>query len=442
LIKKFYYHNFNIIFISLALSFATFFVNVIINPILIKDFHFEEVIINYSAMGFSIGFFLGTFFIRYILNHKINFFKTLNNFITFFMFIQLILLIYVYFSQIFDNNIYQSFYILIRLVEGFGATSVFFVIGYLISFKLLNNPYKGTLQGFYNSKSYAIKFLSPLIGSAFVLYTQEPLLLYVGSFLIYLLCYIYIYKNKNILFIKYHKYMTRKHQVSKKKLKSLDLKKIFNFSFFKLILKNDKLNKLLFGLEVFFQNLLRPFYDLYFVLIMTFIFKLNIAEASFLFTLMVLAMALSFKTAFLFDRLYKKLNEYKEVYQTFLSASFNILFFSWMLFLMHTNNEFFLENIYYVLMITSFCLGLIRNIFSDRGYRQILEYSLKDKKLEDYKSGNLIIGEMGHIIGYFLTGILFSLLSYIGIIYWCLFISFCLFILMIFKIILRRKNFI
>ena len=155
---------------------------------------------------------------------------------------------------------------------------------------------------------------------------------------------------------------------------------------------------------------------------------------------MVLAMALSFQTSFLFDKFYKKLEVYKEVYQTSLSATLNILFFSWLLYLMNTNNEFILDNIYYVLMISAFGLGLIRNIFQDRGYRQLLEFSMKDKKLEDYKSANLIVGELGHLSSYLFCGILFSLFSYVGIIYWCLFVAISLFLLMLIKVVLRNNN--
>lgn len=196
MIKIFYKKNYNIIILNLFFIFSMFLTNIILNPILIKEYFFKEEILTYTNMFFSIGIFIATFVVRYFLNFRFNYLKLVN-----FGLLNLILLYFIYISLIFLNQMYDSIliqwiYVILRISEGFSTNLISFILGYFISMKLLNNDFKGTINGFLSSKIYLIKFISPIIASYIILLTNFNLLMLFVSIFINIGIYIFLKINK------------------------------------------------------------------------------------------------------------------------------------------------------------------------------------------------------------------------------------------------------
>jgi hypothetical protein len=161
-----------------VLSFAMFFIIIIINPILINEYKYNELIISYSNFAFSIGSLFGTIFFRYFLKYKLNYFQILKNILYITLIIYSIYPIYIYFNPFFDSKLYQIIYILLRLSEGFLIAGFYIISQYFIGYKLINNPYKGTINSLLTSKIMLTKFIAPILASTFILYISKPIYIY------------------------------------------------------------------------------------------------------------------------------------------------------------------------------------------------------------------------------------------------------------------------
>lgn len=431
MIKKFYVKNYNIVVFNIIFTFSIFFTNILINPILIKNFNFQEHIISYSNMLLSAGLFISTFFIRYLLTFRFNYLKIVNYGLLLLIVNNSFYLLVIYFNKIDPNSYLQYTYILLRALEGAGSNMVMFTFSYILSLKLMRNDFKGTINGLLLSKNYLIKFIAPIMASYIILIFSNDLIIIYVSLLIYFSLYVYTKINYNKIFLTNFKYIIKKQSFIKKKLNLFKAKEIASFEFMKELFLINKINSIFLLIELFIQNNYRVFYDLYMILIFNIVFKLSLVESTFLFSLMIAGNSIGFLISYIYDKLYMNIGFYNEKYQTIAATTLTFLMFA--LFLCIYKNYDKLNNLYFYLIIYTFSFGFIRNIFHDRTNRLILELSKENGFLENYKSANVILSEVFLIIGYLITGMLFYFGSYLYIVNYILLLSFILILSFVIK---------
>lgn len=402
------------------------------NPVLIQEYGFSETVISYSNLMLSVGLFAGTLFTRYLVGFAVNFIQYLRANLLIMLVLQVLYVGLIY-TNIQNDNLNQYVYLVLRSVEGFGSGSVAFIVGYLINYKLLKNDFKGTINGFISSKNYLMKFLGPVLASFTVVTLDSYMSIYMIVFIVYCLLFIYVMKNEKQLYMGYIKYLRTRFNIKRKNKRLISIKEVFNFSFIKDIYKKERKNKFFIFIEIQLQNFLRTYYDIYMILLFVFYFNISAVQATFLFSMMVIGQSMAFQISYMYDKLYKKIGVYKERYQTFASAILNTGYYIFILYLLQEDKQFVKENIYVILMISSFALGYIRNIFNDRMYRQMMEFARKELKMENFKSTSMVISELGNTIGYIIAGIVFVMYSYQGIVYYSLIVSIMLLLLAIYK---------
>jgi MFS family permease len=429
MIKKFFKYNYQLIIINFIVAFNIFLINIIINPILINDFHFNEILLSYSNLFLSIGLFSGTLLFRYLLDYRVNFIYLLKKSILVFFIVILLYIPYIYFNPVHFNVFYQSLFLIFRFFEGILSGGIGFIIQFLIGYKLINNNFKGFINSLISSKFYFAKFIGPIIGSFLFLHLGTVFVLYYINLFFYFAIYIFLKKKYFSLNREYYRYLRKKHSFYKKSLKRFYLKNIFSFSFLKSIYKNNKFIKSMLLIEMFLQNSIRPFYDFYLILMLLHLFNFNLVEAGSLMSFFVFGQALSFKIGFLFDYLNNKIND-KKLYsfiQTFFTAISQFTFFCIFIFLYsNLDNSFILNNKYLIFLVLLSIYGFIRNIYNDRMYRLSLNFAKVEGGLNNFKAALTLFSEIFNIFAYILTSIVFYFLSYNGVLYFLLFSSFLL----------------
>lgn len=376
-----------------------------LNPVLIEHFNFAENTISLSNTFLIIGIFIAPFYSNDLLNYRMNFVHKIKNLLIFF-FISLCI------DYIAIKEHFEILFIANRLLEGYVYTNILFIIEYYLSLKLIRNENKGTINSFKSSFTSLMKFALPLVGVFLITNVHLLSNLFIAMFITISL-YIWLTKNEKILLKEYMQYNKRKLNIILEKRKSMSIGLFMSnnnlFNILKELLSIEAKQKKLYLYEKIIKNMLRPWYDLYFLLYFNLVLKYSLMESIFLISASVLGQSLSLFVGYFSD----KLNE-KE-YQLF-KLIMEVLFAFFMLISLFNG---YLDLNYYVLVVIMFFVGFTRNMFSDYQNRVSLIYSEENPKLRLNNIKTLLhfISEGTHFISYLLLTLLFFLYSYNGIIY-------------------------
>jgi hypothetical protein len=436
MIKKFFKYNVQLISIDLLVVLATFVVNILIAPILIQDYGYTAEIIASGNLFLGVGLFFGSFFTRYILQFKINYFRFFKRIIMIFFILQIIYVVHATFNKSIDTWWYETIYIVARLIEGTMAGSLIFLIDFLIGYKLINNKYRGTLQGSITSGRNAIKFLAPIIGGLLITATGYSLSMYVVSMLVYVSIYVYMDSRGKRMFRSYYKYMCRKFRPPKFRLKKIKLKEIFDLSYLVNLYQENKPQKRIYLIHCLSANALRPIYDLYIILAFTMVLGFSILEAAFLISMMVLSISMTILLSFFYDRLYSYVGKYKPRLQLVPfwlgQLVFIVIFYAMFKGIIQVPDEHRMLS-YAALM---FYLGIVRSFNQDYQHRSLFVFAGKEGQLANFKGALSMLTNVGLMIGYVLFSTVYYFYSFDGV-----FIAFSimaiLFVFYYFKVLIR-----
>lgn len=415
MIKKFFTYNIQLISIDMLIVLATFIVNILIAPILIQEYGYTEGIIANGNLFLGIGLFVGSLFTRYILQFKINYFRFFQRIMVMLFILQIIYVAHATFNQSMDAWWYGPIYTVSRLIEGALAGSLIFLTDFLIGYKLVNNEYRGTLQGSLTSSRNAIKFLSPIIGGLLITATGYSLALYVISMLVYVFIYVYMGSRGKRMFRAYYKYICRKFRPPKFKLKKIKLKAMFDFGYLVNVYKEDKRHKRIYIIHGLSANALRPIYDLYILLAFTMVLGFSILEAAFLISMMVLSLSMNILISFFYDGLYSRIGKYKPSLQLVPywlgQLVFVVIFYAMFKGIIQVPDEHRMLS-YAALM---FYLGIVRTFYQDYQHRSLFVFARKEGQLANFKGAFSIVTSVGLVIGYALFSAAYSFYSFDGV---------------------------
>lgn len=420
---KFFYMNKFLLISNILFVFSVFSYKITLNPVLIKYFNFSETVLNYSSIFFSLGWFTGILIANQIFKYKFNFIKILR-----FLFIILFLSAIIEFTIINLNKIYpfmEYIYMISRFIEGFFTQILSTIILNLLSYKMVNNPKNGTINGFLNTLGYISKFLAPLIGS-FLILEEFPLLNMIFYLLFTFSCFIIFNLNEKFLLREYHRYLLKKITKKKKKFYKLRIeffKKCFNIiNIYKVFFKDKNAKKMYFTITTFFNASVRTFYDFYAILFLIHVYNYSLKEATFIYSFMILGMSLHFISGYLSDKI-----NYIYLYNM-------MCYFMFLLAII----LYFLELNYILLIFIFLILGFLRSINGSWEHKIVMnEWRNFNVNLEEAKRILRLNVEIGTIIGYFINSIIFIYFSYYGVIFYVLVIYF---ILIIYNLYLRINN--
>lgn len=431
MLSKFYLINTKLIILLLLNVIAIFTYKVTINATLSKYFGYSEEFLSTSNFVFAVGFMIGVLFAKIILNYRMLFLNIVK-----LCFIGLFFTVIADFVIIY-YNLPNILYLINIVIEALLSSIAIYIIQYHIDIKLIKNDKKGLIQGLLTSKQYIIKFLFPIIAS-FIIENYHPLANLILPAFFYLYIVFYIIKiNRYSLRKEYIKYERKLNLKTKKtfKWKSVSKRIFFNELKYTLskknfqeVFKKKKERKVLFVVRILIQNVFRPFYDLYMVLLLINIFKYSMTEATFLVSLMVFGQSLSIFTGMISD-FFQKIKKY------FLLQLISLFVFAIFLSLMLLYSLGVLQLSYNVLAILILIMGINRNFFGDYYNREIFFYS-KRESINNIKPLVNLLSELSHSLSYVLCSILFYFLGYIGILY------VLIVLIVILVITMKKRNFI
>lgn len=416
MIKKFYYKNLAVLAVEVLCLFAAFFVNIIITPILIRDYGFAESTLSHGNMGLILGISLGTIFTRYILQFKINYFWYLRRPLEALVLVQLGFIGLATAVNQYPEYPLQSIYPVFRFIEGFAQGQLTFVVVYLLGYKMMSNQYKGSIQGMLLSSRFVIKFITPIMAGALISFTGYSLSPYVVTMMVYLYVLFLVTKQNKSLFRSYYKYICKRYRPPKLKFKYIKFSKVFDFSYLKEISKEDRKGKVFDVLTIVMQNSLRPIYDLYMILMLTFYFHLDIIAAGFVISMMMAGLALSALISYGFDKLYQSLGEYRSGYQSSMNGVMLVLVSMALIGLYFNPLDWSGSNLVVWLSVFMFVWGMVRGIYNDWSNRRVYELSAKEGSLSNFKSGLLLFSDIGHMSGYLILSGVYVLAGFAGVI--------------------------
>ena len=436
MIKKFFKYNVQLISIDLLVVLATFVVNILIAPILIQEYGYTVGIIASGNLFLGVGLFFGSFFTRYILQFKINYFRFFKRIIMMLFILQITYVVHATFNQSIDTWWYEAIYILSRLIEGALGGSLIFLIDFLIGYKLINNKYRGTLQGSVTSGRNAIKFLAPIIGGLLITATGYSLTLYLISMLMYVSIYMYMVSRGKRMFRSYYKYMCRKFKPPKFKLKKIKIKAMFDFGYLVNLYEENKPQKRIYLIHSLSANALRPIYDLYILLAFTMVLDFSILEAAFLISMMVLSISMSILLSFFYDRLYSYVGKYKPSLQLAPYWFGQLLFIAIFCLMLKGIIQVPDEHRMFIYAALMFYLGIVRSFHQDYQHRSLFVFARKEGQLANFKGALSIVSSLGLVIGYALFSTVYYFYSFDGV-FIAVSIMAILFVSYYFKVLIR-----
>jgi len=398
-------------------SFAVFSYKITLAPTLSKYFGFSEEFLSNANIFFVLGFMIGIYLSKLILSYKINFIKKIS--------IAIVISILTVFVDIavihWDLN--KILFLANRFIEGTASSIAFYIMNYYVDIKLIKNDKKGFIKGLISSKLYAIKFIAPIAGSLVIQY-YNPL----GSLILPIIAYIMIliiiynsYKDMLKEYIRYE-YKINKSYNNLEKLKRqsklhlfIKFKNFFSKEEIKSVYIKKKKRKIGFTVRLFLQNIIRPLYDLYFMLIFVNVFMMEITQATFLVSLMIIGQSLSFMTGYLGDWFESKKKYYLYHY---LANGYLMIFIT----LLILSVQGIIEIPYFVYIVLMLLFGLNRNIYNDYYNREIFFYS-RTESLNNTRAFFSLFGEFSHALGYLFTSLIFYFYGYIGVVYYIMAIT-------------------
>jgi hypothetical protein len=471
-INKFYTKNKTLISLHVLLNFSIFFINIIINPILIKNYGFHYHTLSFSNIALILGMVSSTFVFRYLLEHKINYITYLKKMICIFIIVQMSLSFHIYLNQKIDNIYFEYLYLILRFFEGIVSNGIGFFVSFLLGIKLLNNEYKMTLSSLIYFKTLIVKLIAPILATFLIQFFFDlNLIIYVISILVLFSALALLKLNQKELIREYHRYYIKKHQIKKQRITNdIKIKAIFNFNFIKKVYEKNKEIKRNLLKNIFVVNGFRNFYDFYLILFLTMLLKIGLVKSTLLISIFVFAQALVIKTSYMFDKLQKyyynltlsagnfniekkdkkNIENYCEkiAFEKTINVNQNIykgltlLVYSIYLFLsiIYTNDiyikanqlifgmvdigtynnyismvGFIKDNIFNFMFIFMLLHGLTRTFHSDFSDRNLYYYSKKEKQLESYKATNVLLSESSNVFWYLITAGIFAIYSFFGI---------------------------
>lgn len=420
-LKKFYLFNKEMLMIYVLLTFSIFVSGSIINPILIDSYNFSENILSFSNIFLSLGAFISTLYNRKIFEYKINYFYHLKITILSMILLFCIFLIYIPLNLFINSINYQYLIYIIRFIEGFFAIQAFFIINYLLNYKILKNEFKGTINSLLSTKYNIFKIIAPIVGGFLITYTFN-LSMYIISIIILFTVYIFIFVKSKKLLREYHRYILKKHPIKRKvpKYKKINIKEIFKINFIKSFFEKDTKNKIILYSNFGFYQLTRSFFDFYLLMIIIYVYELSLIKGTFLLSILLFSQIIvTMSVGYIFDRFFKN----KKNLQSYLYTISLVIPFVLYILLYEYKYLFDNEQIFIILMILIFIHGFSRSVQADYMYRKTMLIALKENNYENTKAINLIISEKFNILGYIISGIILLKYNYVSILYYNLILS-------------------
>lgn len=347
--------------------------------VLSKHYNFSDTFLSYTVTSFLIFFFLGMTYTNLKLDNKLNY----TNYLLF-GFLGLFSLTLFQGFQI-DNLNNKYIYIVLRSFEGFFHGYITILLSFIFKSILVKENKNGLIHSLVVSFGYLVKATLPIFISAFLLFQHFEIVIYWYASFIYLVIILFILYNKKIFSFKYQLRLRKSQGKSNNNSLKVSLFGIKHFY------KDNIKLKIYYTFLIVVQNLNRPFYDLYMVLLLINYYDFSILNATFILSFMVFGQASQVIPGYLSDKI--RLDIFRLIGIILYSTPIVIIIFFPNIF-----NNIILSCIIF------FIFGVGRSFYASFDHKINMILIKEKTKINHISLIQNIIGEFTHYFSYILLG--------------------------------------